>query len=59
MKGGFSARAYAESLAHCISELRPMGTGMAVLFGGVQELLNQPEKSGEVAVLNRDEQYVY
>ena len=59
MKGGFSAHACAESLAHCISEHRPMGAGMAVLFRGVQELLNQPEKFGEVAVLKQDEQYVY
>lgn len=40
-----------------------MGAGIAVLFkkkfGGVQELLNQQKKPGEVAVLKRDGRYVY
>lgn len=40
-----------------------MGAGIAVLFkkkfGGVQELLNQEKKYGEVAVLKRDGRYIY
>ena len=40
-----------------------MGAGIAVLFkkrfGGVQELLSQQKKSGEVAVLKRDGRYIY
>ncbi|PNI77190.1 OARD1 isoform 1, partial [Pan troglodytes] len=46
-----------------ISEDCRMGAGIAVLFkkkfGGVQELLNQQKKSGEVAVLKRDGRYIY
>lgn len=40
-----------------------MGAGIAVLFkkkfGGVQDLLSQQKKSGEVAVLKRDERFIY
>ncbi|XP_017600855.1 PREDICTED: O-acetyl-ADP-ribose deacetylase 1-like, partial [Corvus brachyrhynchos] len=40
-----------------------MGAGIAVLFkkkfGGVQELLDQKKKTGEVAVLRRDDRYIY
>ncbi|XP_030417259.1 ADP-ribose glycohydrolase OARD1 isoform X2 [Gopherus evgoodei] len=52
-----------DSLAHCISEDCRMGAGIAVLFkkkfGGIQELLDQQKKSGEVAVLKRDDRYIY
>ncbi|XP_075766249.1 ADP-ribose glycohydrolase OARD1 isoform X2 [Pelodiscus sinensis] len=40
-----------------------MGAGIAVLFkkkfGGIQDLLDQQKKSGEVAVLKRDDRYIY
>ncbi|XP_042321403.1 ADP-ribose glycohydrolase OARD1 isoform X4 [Sceloporus undulatus] len=51
------------SLAHCISEDCHMSAGIAAVFkkkfGGVEELLNQQKKTGEVAVLKRDNRYVY
>ncbi|XP_001370260.1 ADP-ribose glycohydrolase OARD1 isoform X1 [Monodelphis domestica] len=63
VKGDLFACPQTDSLAHCISEDCRMGAGIAVLFkkkfGGVQELLNQQKKSGEVAVLKRDERYIY
>ncbi|XP_053099981.1 ADP-ribose glycohydrolase OARD1 isoform X2 [Hemicordylus capensis] len=40
-----------------------MGAGVAAIFkkrfGGVQELLNQKKKTGEAAVLKRENRYVY
>nr|XP_034979968.1 ADP-ribose glycohydrolase OARD1 isoform X2 [Zootoca vivipara] len=52
-----------DSLAHCISEDCHMSAGIAAIFkkkfGGVQELLNQKKKTGDVAVLQRDNRYVY
>ncbi|XP_055000334.1 ADP-ribose glycohydrolase OARD1 isoform X3 [Sorex araneus] len=40
-----------------------MGAGIAVLFkkkfGGVQDLISQQKKTGEVAVLKRDGRYIY
>ncbi|KAJ6659860.1 hypothetical protein lerEdw1_018316 [Lerista edwardsae] len=52
-----------DALAHCISEDCRMGAGIASIFkkkfGGVQELLKQQKKTGEVAVLKRDNRYVY
>ncbi|KAM4645983.1 ADP-ribose glycohydrolase OARD1 isoform 1-T1 [Amazona ochrocephala] len=52
-----------DALAHCISEDCRMGAGIARLFkqkfGGVQELLDQQKKTGEVAVLQRDDRYIY
>ncbi|XP_061218993.1 ADP-ribose glycohydrolase OARD1 isoform X1 [Neopsephotus bourkii] len=52
-----------DALAHCISEDCRMGAGIARLFkekfGGVQELLAQQKKTGEVAVLQRDDRYIY
>ncbi|KAM7136305.1 ADP-ribose glycohydrolase OARD1 isoform 1-T3 [Molossus nigricans] len=63
VKGDLFACPKTDSLAHCISEDCRMGAGIAVLFkkkfGGVQELLNQQKKSGEVAVLKRDGRYIY
>ncbi|XP_052601539.1 ADP-ribose glycohydrolase OARD1 isoform X1 [Peromyscus californicus insignis] len=63
VKGDLFACSKTDSLAHCISEDCRMGAGIAVLFkkkfGGVQELLNQQKKSGEVAVLKRDGRYIY
>ncbi|XP_066481301.1 ADP-ribose glycohydrolase OARD1 [Tiliqua scincoides] len=52
-----------DSLAHCISEDCHMSAGIASIFnkkfGGVQELLEQQKKIGEVAVLKRENRYVY
>nr|XP_048301412.1 ADP-ribose glycohydrolase OARD1 isoform X2 [Myodes glareolus] len=63
VKGDLFECSKTDSLAHCISEDCRMGAGIAVLFkkkfGGVQELLNQQKKSGEVAVLKRDGRYIY
>nr|XP_020037003.1 O-acetyl-ADP-ribose deacetylase 1 isoform X1 [Castor canadensis] len=63
VKGDLFACPRTDSLAHCISEDCRMGAGIAVLFkkkfGGVQELINQQKKSGEVAVLKRDGRYIY
>lgn len=63
VKGDLFACPKTDSLAHCISEDCRMGAGIAVLFkkkfGGVQELINQQKKSGEVAVLKRDGRYIY
>uniref|UniRef100_A0AC11EV42 Uncharacterized protein n=1 Tax=Ovis aries TaxID=9940 RepID=A0AC11EV42_SHEEP len=63
VKGDLFACPQTDSLVHCISEDCRMGAGIAVLFkkkfGGVQELLNQQKKSGEVAVLKRDGRYIY
>ncbi|XP_061469205.1 ADP-ribose glycohydrolase OARD1-like [Rhineura floridana] len=51
-----------DSLAHCISEDCHMSAGIAAIFkkkfGGVQELLNQKKKTGDVAVLKRENRYV-
>ncbi|XP_070555663.1 ADP-ribose glycohydrolase OARD1-like [Ptychodera flava] len=50
-------------LAHCISEDCRMGKGIAKIFhkrfGGVQELLAQGVKPGGVAVLQRENRYIY
>ncbi|XP_078276718.1 ADP-ribose glycohydrolase OARD1 isoform X2 [Rhinoraja longicauda] len=52
-----------ESLAHCISEDCRMGKGIAVLFkkqfGSVTTLQDQKKKTGEVAVLKRNQRYIY
>ncbi|XP_019369764.1 PREDICTED: O-acetyl-ADP-ribose deacetylase 1 isoform X1 [Gavialis gangeticus] len=62
-KGDLFSCPSTDSLAHCISEDCRMGAGIAVLFkkkfGGVEELLDQQKKSGEVAVLKRDDRYIY
>ncbi|XP_068015900.1 ADP-ribose glycohydrolase OARD1 [Melanerpes formicivorus] len=51
------------ALAHCISEDCRMGAGIALLFkerfGGVQELLQQKKRTGEVAVLQREQRFIY
>ncbi|KAM4885375.1 ADP-ribose glycohydrolase OARD1 isoform 1-T1 [Sylvia borin] len=63
VKGDLFSCPATDALAHCISEDCRMGAGIAVLFkkkfGGVQELLDQKKKTGEVAVLQRDERYIY
>ncbi|NWV71186.1 OARD1 deacetylase, partial [Malurus elegans] len=63
VKGDLFSCPSTDALAHCISEDCRMGAGIAVLFkkkfGGVQELLDQKKKTGEVAVLQRDERYIY
>jgi len=50
-------------LAHCISQDVKMGKGIALLFkskfGGVQEILDQNRKPGDVAVLKRGHRFVY
>ncbi|XP_051890885.1 ADP-ribose glycohydrolase OARD1-like isoform X2 [Pristis pectinata] len=52
-----------ESLAHCISEDCRMGAGIAVAFkerfGCVKQLLDQKKKTGEVAVLKKNQGYIY
>ncbi|XP_025019031.1 O-acetyl-ADP-ribose deacetylase 1 isoform X3 [Python bivittatus] len=52
-----------DSLAHCISEDCHMSAGIAAIFkkmfGGIQDLLNQHKKTGDVAVLKRETRYVY
>lgn len=63
VKGDLFACPETDALAHCISEDCRMGAGIAVLFkkkfGGVQELISQQKKTGEVAVLQRGKRYVY
>ncbi|XP_030821830.1 ADP-ribose glycohydrolase OARD1 isoform X1 [Geospiza fortis] len=63
VKGDLFSCPGTDALAHCISEDCRMGAGIAVLFkkkfGGVQELLDQKKKTGEVAVLQRDDRYIY
>ncbi|KAM6232510.1 ADP-ribose glycohydrolase OARD1 isoform 1-T1 [Spheniscus humboldti] len=63
VKGDLFSCPQTDSLAHCISEDCRMGAGIAVLFkkkfGGVQELLDQQKKTGEVAVLQREDRYIY
>ncbi|NXA06893.1 OARD1 deacetylase, partial [Sapayoa aenigma] len=63
VKGDLFSCPRSDALAHCISEDCRMGAGIAVLFkkkfGGVQELLDQQKKTGEVAVLQRDDRYIY
>ncbi|XP_035424996.2 ADP-ribose glycohydrolase OARD1 isoform X2 [Cygnus olor] len=63
VKGDLFSCPQTDALAHCISEDCRMGAGIAVLFkkkfGGVQELLDQQKKTGEVAVLQRDDRYIY
>ncbi|XP_055993274.1 ADP-ribose glycohydrolase OARD1 isoform X2 [Sorex fumeus] len=63
VKGDLFACPQTDSLAHCISEDCRMGAGIAVLFkkkfGGVQDLISQQKKTGEVAVLKRDGRYIY
>ncbi|KAL8559309.1 hypothetical protein ACOMHN_060000 [Nucella lapillus] len=52
-----------EALAHCVSQDLEMGAGIAVefkaRFGGQQELKRQGKVVGEVAVLKREERFVY
>ncbi|KGL79430.1 O-acetyl-ADP-ribose deacetylase 1, partial [Tinamus guttatus] len=63
VKGDLFSCPQTDALAHCISEDCRMGAGIAVIFkkkfGGVQELLEQHKKTGEVAVLQRDDRYIY
>ncbi|KAM6040772.1 ADP-ribose glycohydrolase OARD1 isoform 1-T1 [Theristicus caerulescens] len=63
VKGDLFSCPQTDALAHCISEDCRMGAGIAVLFkkkfGGVQELLDQQKKTGEVAVLQREDRYIY
>lgn len=52
-----------DSLVHCVSVDLEMGKGIAVefkrRFGGVEELKNQHKQVGQVAVLERDDRYIY
>uniref|UniRef100_A0A8D0GUE9 ADP-ribose glycohydrolase OARD1 n=1 Tax=Sphenodon punctatus TaxID=8508 RepID=A0A8D0GUE9_SPHPU len=63
VKGDLFSCPAKNSLAHCISEDCRMSAGIAAVFknkfGSVQELLDQGKKSGEVAVLKRDDRYIY
>jgi hypothetical protein len=51
------------ALVHCVSECLAMGKGIATIFkerfAGVDELKAQKKKIGDVAILKRDERYVY
>ena len=51
------------SLAHCISEDAHMGKGIATLFkrkfGGVDAIKSQKAQTGEIAVLERADRFVY
>lgn len=63
LKGNLFSCPDGASLAHCVSEDMKMSKGIAVLFkdkfGGVEELLQQNKKTGDVAVLKRGNRYVY
>ncbi|XP_060087492.1 ADP-ribose glycohydrolase OARD1 isoform X2 [Heteronotia binoei] len=63
VKGDLFTSPGTDSLAHCISEDCHMSAGIAAIFkkkfGGVQELLSQRKTTGEVAVLKRENRYVY
>lgn len=52
-----------ECLAHCVSKDLRMGKGIAVIFKnkfrGVDELKRQGKDVGDVAVLKRDERFIY
>ncbi|XP_064629783.1 ADP-ribose glycohydrolase OARD1-like [Lineus longissimus] len=52
-----------ESLAHCISADIRMGKGIATLFkskfGGILELQSQGQKKGGLAVLKRQNRFIY
>eukprot|EP00062_Callorhinchus_milii_P009464 gi/632953299/ref/XP_007892342.1/ PREDICTED: O-acetyl-ADP-ribose deacetylase 1 [Callorhinchus milii] len=52
-----------ESLAHCISQDCRMGAGIAALFrkrfGSIEELQEQKKTPGEVAVLQKNNRYIY
>ncbi|KAM8864051.1 ADP-ribose glycohydrolase OARD1 [Spinachia spinachia] len=52
-----------QALAHCISEDRRMGAGIAVMFRekfrGLEELKEQKKLTGNCAVLKRDGRFVY
>lgn len=51
------------SLAHCISRDVKMGKGIAVSFkekfGGVEDIKNQRKRIGEVAILSRNNRFIY
>ncbi len=63
VKGDLFKSPYDESLAHCISSDVRMGKGIAAIFkkryGGVQELLAQKKKTGDVAVLKWEGRFIY
>src|SRR5438045_9285941 len=51
------------SLAHCVSGDFNMGKGIATTFkekyGGVKELLDQRKEIGQIAVLQRNNRYIF
>ncbi|XP_063968357.1 ADP-ribose glycohydrolase OARD1-like [Lytechinus pictus] len=63
VKGDLFAAPQTECLAHCISADVRMGKGIATIFkkkfGGVQDLLAQGVKPGGVAVLQREQRFIY
>ncbi|XP_072356207.1 ADP-ribose glycohydrolase OARD1-like isoform X3 [Scyliorhinus torazame] len=63
LKGDLFSCPEKDALAHCISEDCEMEAGIAVLFkkkyGCVEELQNQKKKTGEAAVLQKDQRYIY
>nr|KAG5710994.1 hypothetical protein BaRGS_013728 [Batillaria attramentaria] len=62
-KGDLFSCPATDSLAHCVSKDLRMGKGIAVLFknkyGGLDELSAQKKDVGDVAVLKRDQRYIY
>ncbi|XP_067841208.1 ADP-ribose glycohydrolase OARD1-like isoform X3 [Heptranchias perlo] len=63
LKGDLFSCPEKDALAHCISEDCDMKAGIAVLFkkkyGCEEELQNQKKKTGDVAVLQKDQRYIY
>lgn len=59
----FTGSDQSDSLCHCVSEDFAMGKGIAVLFknkfGGVTSLKQQNAKVGSIAVLSKDDRFIY
>jgi hypothetical protein len=59
----FLSNDQSESLCHCVSEDLSMSKGIAVLFkdkfGGITDLKMQKVKVGSIAVLSRDNRFIY
>jgi len=63
IKGDLFTSPRSASLCHCVSRCLGMGKGIAVLFkrkfGGLQSLRNQNAQVGQVAILKRQNRFVY
>jgi hypothetical protein len=59
----FMSNDQSESLCHCVSEDLSMSKGIAVLFkdkfGGISSLKMQKAKIGKIAMLSRDNRFIY